>query len=308
MDRCNFWYGGVGKTTLANALLRRVIGTDYSYKIVCIAARQNVFRLGGEITPVEQPALKVDTLVERLRKQMLPDNPIGSGASTDSLMEDLIHQAKSRKHLILIDNLETVTDVEHLLPFLRRLAEPTKIVLTTRVELYSEANVAPYSLRDLTPEQSIDLLRRFAEAKSLQAILDADDAELAPIYEAFGGNPLVLCTVAAQLGTFSRDHLITDYQQPGAAISEKLYLHIYQKIWVQLTDEQRQVLQAFLLTPETGCASKILEKSIALEPHVVRGALHHLHILNLVMVHGDINQKRYAVHNLTRTFLQRQVS
>ena len=45
-----------------------------------------------------------------------------------------------------------------------------------------------------------------------------------------------------------------------------------------------------------------------LPPAVTADALHRLYTLNLVTSSGDLNQRRYAIHSLTRTFLQEQVA
>ncbi|MCB0148314.1 MAG: hypothetical protein KDE01_11760, partial [Caldilineaceae bacterium] len=89
---------------------------------------------------------------------------------------------KRTPHLIVIDNLETVQDVDVLLAHLRELADPTCFILTSRHNLYHEHDIHHFAIPDLDHAQALALVRFEAAVRNLPAIAAASDAELTPIY------------------------------------------------------------------------------------------------------------------------------
>ncbi|NJN97522.1 MAG: hypothetical protein HC875_27300 [Anaerolineales bacterium] len=67
--------GGLGKTSLADALLRWMIAERLFDEIGWVSARQYDFNPGRGLTPRPEPALTAEQLVEKLIEQLLPDTP-----------------------------------------------------------------------------------------------------------------------------------------------------------------------------------------------------------------------------------------
>ena len=65
--------GGIGKTSLADMLARRLLGDATWHDFAWVTARQQSFNSGGAIKAIEQPALTTDALVEELVQQLLGD-------------------------------------------------------------------------------------------------------------------------------------------------------------------------------------------------------------------------------------------
>lgn len=124
--------GGIGKTTLADTLMRRVIESNLYHEIGWISAKIERLSTGGAITKLKPDALTTVRFVEQLAQHLFPD--LFSSISNDSpqLHERLHRHLKEVPHLIVVDNLETVADVELLVPTLQNFANPTKFVLTSR--------------------------------------------------------------------------------------------------------------------------------------------------------------------------------
>ncbi len=95
--------GGIGKTALADALVRHLIAQAAFDDFGWVTARQVSF-LGGGIRPVAKPALTSDALIEALLAQLVEDLPRTSVLSPQQAL-DILRGRLRQPHLIVIDNL-----------------------------------------------------------------------------------------------------------------------------------------------------------------------------------------------------------
>jgi hypothetical protein len=86
-----------------------------------------------------------------------------------------------------------------------------------------------------------------------------------------------------------------------------LYTYLYFEVWQRLNEMARRTLLAMPLVTPAGAELAHLVEVCELEETVVIEALESLVRLNLVDMRGDLYQRRYSIHNLTRTFLHEQV-
>jgi len=130
-------------------------------------------------------------------------------------------------HLVVIDNLESLADVEQLLPLLQRLANPTKFLLTTRQRMPDGGQVYHFPVPALGEADALALMRHEASIGNLPHVAgaaDADlphvagaaDADLRPLYAVLGGNPLALRLAVGLLHLRELSPLINDWQQAAS--------------------------------------------------------------------------------------------
>lgn len=299
--------GGIGKTALADAFVRqaanRLFFDDYGW----VTARRYHFHLDGTITPVVDAVSGVADLWQNLARQLL-DEPLPSPFSLDRTIQLFRQHMERRNCLIVIDNLETLADLEALLPILARLAPPIKFLLTSRQSLESQAGIYLYSLPPLSQEEALALVRYEARLRNIPALAEARDEELLPIYEIVGGNPLALRLVVGQVRRHSLRSVLQDLQKARGHSVEQLYTFIYWQAWNRLSEAERQVLLAMPLAPEEGVDPAFLRQIVGLENGLLHDALDTLTRLSLVdHVSLGANESRYVIHSLTRTFLLEQV-
>ena len=67
--------GGIGKTSLADALVRDLLETAHFADVGWVTARQQLFNLGGSLKPVVTPALTAAALVDALLVQLIAELP-----------------------------------------------------------------------------------------------------------------------------------------------------------------------------------------------------------------------------------------
>lgn len=300
--------GGIGKTSLADTLLRHLIEQGRYDEVGWVTARQMRLNLGGALRSIDQPALTAASLVEKLANQLFPDLAAAPQLAPAELLRRLQARLKSIPHLIVIDNLETVVDIESLLPTLQTLGNPSKFLLTSRVVLRTEPNIYHLPVPELSEEDALQLIRQEAEMSNLPLLAACTDAELRPIYTVVGGNPLALRLVAGQTHAYALEAILQDLQQAQGESAENLYTFIYRRAWDSLDRLTKRVFLTMLLVHPGGESLEFLAATGKFTVGDVRLALNKLVLQSLVDVRGDLHQRRYSIHSLTRTFLQEQVA
>ncbi len=134
------------------------------------------------------------------------------------------------------------------------------------------------------------------------------DADLRPIIATVGGNPLALLLVVGLTHVHSLTVVLRHLREARGLPAENLYTYIYRQAWDALDERHRQVLLAMPLTALRGETLEFVAAICDLPLAVTADVLHRLYMLNLVTAGGDLHRRRYAIHSLTRTFLQEQVA
>ncbi len=296
--------GGIGKTTLAVAVMRRLAAETAFEEFGWVSAQVVGLDLCGGVHPCPQPVLTSEALVAALATQFLPaDETQGSGSGEQQLAR-LRRRLCQAPHLIVIDNFETVLDPQALLPLLTSLANPSKFILTSRRRLIGEPCVHLHPVPELSAEHALALLRQAAEERELAALADCADEDLLPIYNAVGGNPLALLLVVGQTHVRPLHAVLEDLAAVPTLPPATLFSYIYRQAWDGLAPIDRQVLLAVCSTQVTDLDAGILAALCGLDPGATVAALQRLIQANLVFMDADLETCRYRVHALTYRFLQ----
>ncbi|MCB0183754.1 MAG: hypothetical protein KDE31_05795, partial [Caldilineaceae bacterium] len=253
--------------------------------------------------------LTADDLLEELYRQLIVDEPMAGAASSTQRLAALEVHLRQHKTLVVIDNLETISDIKSLLPILRRLMNPSKFVLTSRQSVYAESEVYHVPMSELAEADAINLVRAEARGNNLMQVVTASDEDVRPIYTTAGGNPLALRLVVGQLHIFDLGQVLADLTEARSRSAESLYTFIFRRAWEHMNEPTRLLFIAMLLTSDDGdtfdellaiCQGDVSDVDL-------RTGLRQLVMFNLVESRGNLFERRYAIHNLTRSFLHRQV-
>ncbi len=300
--------GGIGKTTLADALVRRNLVQGWYDEIAWVSARQKGFQLHGRIQTADAPILSHEALVEALSVQVLDDVELPRPFSINNTLPLLVGRLQQIPHLIVVDNLETVIDIAALIPTLRRLANPSKVVLTSRALLSSEPDIFSLSVPQLSPASAFNLIRSEGALRNAPWLAEATDDDLEPIYQVVGGNPLALRLVAGQAVLHALPTVLKNLRSASGGSVQQLYTYIYREMWDDLDELGQRTLLALPLAPPSGASLEQLAQVSGLQEEAVQDALAGLVRRNLVDIRGDLYERRYTIHSLTRTFLLEQVA
>jgi hypothetical protein len=302
--------GGLGKTALADQLLRSLINDPHWVDMAWVTARQQIFNGGGAIKTVPKPALTSEALFDALVQQLWSAEASLASLTLAQKQAMLQQRLRAEPHLIVIDNLETLLDVESLLGSLRELVNPTKFLLTSRISRYHEADIFHFTLPELNATDALALVRQEAQMRNQPELAAASDADLQPIYATVGGNPLALRLVVGQTHVHALDQVLANLHEAQGQRAEQLYRYIYWQAWHNLEPMAQQTLLLMPLVTESGGDLAYLTQMAAaagLSAANVSDALDHLVALSLVDSRGNLHERRYTIHALTRTFLQQQV-
>jgi DNA-binding transcriptional regulator YiaG len=297
--------GGIGKTALANALIRELALTGRYQDLAWISAKQQDFLPHLGLQPTNQPALDPDTFTSSLLEQLNPEMSVPT--SPQAKMTMLISLLKEAPYLIVVDNLETVVDYQTLLPTLRKLADPTRFLLTSRHSLQAHPDVYCLSLKELNRPDTLAFLKYEAQTRGISSLLQASQAELESIYQVVGGNPLALKLIAGQIGFGSLAQVLDNLKQASGKKVDDLFTHIFWQAWHALDSTSQQVLLVMPLAQDGDFAQLAAVSKLAAAE--LNDALEHLITLSLVEVAGDnLADCRYRIHRLTETFLLTEVA
>ncbi|MEM7028052.1 MAG: tetratricopeptide repeat protein [Chloroflexota bacterium] len=299
--------GGIGKTSLAHKLVQdlaqQMVSPSIFIDAAWISAKQTFFSTETGLISQEKPALDADTLTDHLLVQLLDETPLPATPQEKHLM--LMRRLKESATLIVIDNLETVVDYQALMPFLRQLVNPSKVLLTTRHSLKAQTDVYCLSLNELQEIDALSLLRFEAGLSGNPLVRAVTDAQLARIYGVVGGNPLALKLVLGQINFLSLNDVLDSLVHAKGQQAEDLYTYIYWQAWQMLDDATRSLFVALPVCPN-GIFSQ-LESLTQLSQPQLQQSLQQLISLSLVTVGGDLEAPRYRLHRLTETFLMNEV-
>jgi hypothetical protein len=291
--------GGIGKTALANAIVRRLELTSRFHDTAWVSAKPQDFFPGIGLEEKTAPALTVDMLIDALLEQL------GQAASLAQSPQEkrvaLIQLLKQASYLIVIDNLETIADYQALLPLLWEITNPSKVLLTSRHSLRAYPNIFCHTLAALNQVETFNLIRYEAGMRGLLMLAEAIEAQLQPIYQVVGGNPLALKLVVGQTAFLPLAQVLDNLKAAYGKNISDLYTHIYWQAWYMLDNAGQQTLLIMPLAQE-GTLKQLLALS-RLESAQLHQALQQLATLSLVQVEGGLDERRYSIHRLTETFL-----
>ncbi|MBV7326940.1 tetratricopeptide repeat protein [Chloroflexi bacterium TSY] len=300
--------GGIGKSAQLDHFLREIIHEDLWDEIVWISAKQEKLTNTGRLRELGQPPLTTETLIERLFKHFFPESQKGESFSSQMALVMLEERLRQSPCCLCLDNIETAPDIDALLPTLERLANPSKIILTTREEIEEDdLSITHIELPELTKSDALLLMRETASTKHLLHVSSMNDEDLERVYNVVGGHPLALCLLIGQIEKFGLNQALEDIQEASGVSNENLFTYIYLRAWKHLTEEARIVLSVMPLLRPQGGEYALLTHITQLSRGDLRKALDELIALSLVQTRGHGTEMLFSIHGLTRTFLREEV-
>ncbi len=290
--------GGIGKTSLADAVTRQVIREFVFDDVIWLRIMPQTMD-GRSHSPDHAYTTIISEIAQQLWPQAFRD------ISPQQQLIRVRQTLKERPFLIIIDNIET--DTAHLLAHLGDLADPSKILLTSRVRPTKLAGVFNFSLDELSYADAADFIRHQARETGIYALESADDEDITAVFNMTGGNPLALKLVVSLLDILPLSQILTALSKGQAGDVENLYKYIYWQTWQTLTSEMQALLQSMPLVSGAGATADYLQEISGLSAGQLWPAIQELRKRSLLEVRGDINEKRYGIHRLTETFLRTEI-
>ncbi|MBE2221161.1 MAG: hypothetical protein IAF02_06450 [Anaerolineae bacterium] len=295
--------GGIGKTALAQAAAYRQTEVEGWQDILWVSARQQRLESSGELIFEKQPVRTFNDIVDRLVVQM------GQRHLTGLTSQDKLRHLQAlfieKPYLVVIDNLETIADVEMLLPALQPGAGKTRFLLTSRQTMrqYPFVRVVPVPVLSMADSRILIEL----EMSRLGMAIELGQRDLNRLYNLVGGLPLALKLTAAQLQRRSLSEVLQQLQEVNTVTPYHLYTYIYRMTWEMLADSSRQLLLSTLDIAPEGDTAAWLRGMSGLANGEFEVALDQLLDYSLLVAGGAVTQRVYKLHRLTATFLQSDI-
>lgn len=293
--------GGIGKTALARASVEASVRSGRFTQAAWITARRQYFAW-GRMQCEDAPAMLTwtDVLAELRRHWGLRADPREDVRAQERQVRTVLSQQPS---VIVLDNLETATDVQALMAGLERLARPVKILLTARQRVSAYEGATVLTLRELGREDALSLIHYQARERNVPAVLNASPAELERIVEVTGGSPLAIKLV---LGQMHARPLVTVMDELASVVGDArdLYRFIFAYSWERLSPGAQRLLLHMPLLDARGTGWQELAAISGTPPdeHFWR-AIEELVASSLLNAGYARGQLLYSIHRLTEHFI-----
>jgi hypothetical protein len=291
--------GGIGKTSLADAVTRRILQKREFEQVLWI--RSEARGLDGEKLPPKQG---YELLINSMGQKHWPDVP---GVSTRQQCERLRREFKTQRLLVIIDNLESEEETAFTLEQIREFSEPSKFIVTSRARPTVSAPAYYIFVEELPLSDSAALMRHHAATIGLTELANGEDSDIEGIYDVAGGNPLALKLIVSLAAVLPFDQVLADLAESRPGPIEDLYRFIYLESWRSLSDNAQVLLQAMPLVAETGALTEQMTAISGLKEELFWSAVTELVSRSLLEVRGTLHERRYGIHRLTETFLRIEI-
>ncbi len=206
--------GGMGKTALAAHIVRQVYLREKWFNLLLGGSAKQQAYVDGEIKTYEDAVLTYASLLDVIGKQFGIAN-IHSAISAEEKLAFLQRKLRNQRALILIDNLETLTNTQEIVDSITRLVANTRgsrVLITTRDGRVAGKDLLSIHLDPLTPEESLDFAKWYIQIRGLDRnsaiLLTANVVKKA--VSLTGGSPLAIEQLFSQLaiiGTAAIDNM-----------------------------------------------------------------------------------------------------
>lgn len=231
------------------------------------------------------------------------DNPYILEHSDDEKLYEVIRLMQNIKTLLVLDNLETISDKE-IYRFLDNLPEPSKCLVTSRTQTLPNARLV--SLHGMRYDEALELARLEISRIGLSVSSNGNEDLLKFLIEATGASPLAIRWTIGQIR--QQGQSLTRVLDNLKNAKGKIFESLFDKSWSLLPNSRQEILMAMSVfvssaTKNTlGAACNInddnLDQSIA-----------QLTEMWLLESNGNLDdaELRYSIHPLTRAFSSKKL-
>ena len=297
--------GGIGKTTLARALLNEILEKESRFQdILWISARQEMLTLGGEIEKIAHSTQTLHEIASDLARKLGLTNL--TGLETKEKLKGIQPLLTMHPHLIVVDNLETAQEVKTIVPALRKIVGQSRFLFTSRRTLGSFPYVQVFSIPELSAADSHKLVESEVRRRGKKYSLSAENAKI--IYEIVGGLPLALKLIAAQISDLSEEYALARLSQiPLGKSARALYNYIYKQTWENLSETSKHLLLSMLLISPSGDSLEWIQKNSGLSVDEFENGFSNLLEFSLIEINQNPKSRGYYLHRITQSFLKNHI-
>ena len=222
--------GGMGKTSLVREVAAHCLQPDSELGMDAVVW----------VSDAERPGFTtLDTVLDEVARTLGYDGLVER--SPDEKRRSVEQLLRSQRVLVVVDNFETVADV-NLLSWLLKLPEPSKAIITTREYRREFRHGAwPVELRGMVAEEATAFIAQRLKALRIDHLI-THATQISPLIHITSGNPKAIDMALGSLkyGRRSLQDVVDDLYQARGGLFEDLFA----RNWSLLDEAARRVLLA----------------------------------------------------------------
>jgi hypothetical protein len=291
--------GGMGKTSLARQIVAQCEERGLFRAYIWMSAARQRFA-GGSIHEIENPDFTIDRVISEIAT-LTGNRPIINIGARSAQQQAIINILKETRALIVLDNMETVPNLDGFIENVLMFTYPAKLIVTARVVITNDNSFRVF-LEPFSEQEGINFLKMTGQIRNIMPISSVNDQDLSEIVRRIGGAPLLLQLVVGQWQFKEVRQIISELGDLSNTSTESVFRFLYLASWKMLSQNCQDVLVSLApLLPMVGAKLQdIVDVNDELSPSVVRGAIQHLIKMSLVIPIIGMTT-RYALHPLTQT-------
>jgi len=288
--------GGLGKTAAAIEIGRRCLAEEGFVRIVGDSAKLEKLVKNQIVQETGKAVLSFDSLLDKIARQL--DRPDVRTMSSEEKRITLQRLLARERYLVIIDNLETTDNAAQIVTNLPQLLDGSRLLITSR-EQVDTGSLHRVHLEGLSEADSLTFLREDARRRGCNEIAQASRETLQEIHRVTEGQPLAMKLIVGQALDLDLSLVLASLCQARG----RIYRFIYWDSWRQLSEPAKKLLVYLGGVPGSISLEELIDAPVVPDSDDLLDAMQQLIRLSLVNVTQGERQKRYAIHQLTRYFV-----
>jgi tetratricopeptide (TPR) repeat protein len=210
----------------------------------------------------------------------------------------------SKRVLVVMDNLETVSESEGLVDGVFRILGQSKLLVTSRHRVTHD-RIYEINLGGLSEDEGVVFLREEGKERGVEAIVQATRSRLAEVHQVTGGTPLAMKLVIGQVSRLPIGKVLKILKEARFEDQDyEFYRFVFRHSWDMLEPDAKKVLVSMsVFAPAIGGTAEMVKTVSMLEEPAFYRALDQLVLMSLADPLGDLERRRYSMHQLTYYFV-----
>ena len=174
--------GGIGKTSLVLSCLYDMLDKDIKFDTIIWITLKTKGLYNGDFKEIKNVILNLDDNFKQLNKNFKNDNL--------SNVQDILSYMDNNKTLLVIDNLETLSNDKTIIKLFEEIPQGSKILITSRIGVgnYEQS----FQLNALDEKEAIFYFRKLANVYKVNVLIKQSDSVIKKYLKKLNNNPLAI--------------------------------------------------------------------------------------------------------------------